>query len=272
MIWRYYRGVKSFDYYAVLKFKRATKRLKRKTRIKILKKLFLNREKKVLFPFYRRSALKISKQSMLRLLRWQFIRNFLYIGLSKAQTHQGFRLVLLGFYNKISIIDLDLLNYHFRRSLKFLLSNLLRNYRLCLISNQIAKYFHRKTFIFNYHMVFDYWIPGTISNYIKLSKQKVRRAGGFLKRLPQIFVMFQLTPPKFYDINKEAYRAGLVALPFLDTDIDCSLFNYFFPVNTKSLVAFKYCLFLIAVVIRRSILVKKSKFIRKNVFKKNKAK
>lgn len=255
----------------MLKLKKLHKR-NAKVKIKILKKLFLDKEKNAKFPFFRRSVFYISRQTLMRLVRWQIIKHFLHIGLRKPQSHQGFRSLLLGFHNKISIIDLSLINYHFRRGLKFLLSNLLRNYRLCLISNQIEKYFHKKSFIFSYHMVFDFWIPGTISNYLQLSKQKVRREQHFLKRLPQVFVSFQLNPQKVYDINKEAFKAGLVMLPFLDSDIDPSFFNYFFPVNTKSLISFKYCLFLIAAAVRRSLFIKKSKFARKNVFKKNKTK
>lgn len=75
----------------------------------------------------------------------------------------------------------------------------------------------------------------------------------------------RLDPPKFYSINNEAKNAGIPMLSFLDTDLDVSFFNYFFPVNTKYLVSFSYCLFLLTAVIRRSMLVKKVKFVKKKI-------
>lgn len=244
--------------------------------IKLLKKL-LSKAKQEDSLFYGGSEFSVFRpvrKHVVRMMKKQFSKYYMYIGMQRNQTHQGFYPYLWGFYGKMSVIDPDLQVYSFRRMFRFWLALSLKNYRFCFISHQLAPYFRRSPFIFRYYMVFDYWIPGTVSNYKTLAKQKVRRRKSFLKRFPQVLVAFKLDAPKFYCVSKEAKKALMPMFSFFNTDIDISFFNYFFAFNLKILTSFKFCLFLINSLIRRALMVKKSRFIKKkiNVSKKNKTK
>jgi hypothetical protein len=113
-----------------------------------------------------------------------------------------------------------------------------------------------------------------VSNYKRLSKQKVRKANHFLSRFPQVLIGLKLEAPKFYSVSKEARGAGIPMFSFFDLDIDFTLFNYYFFLNMRSLTSFQFCLFLVNSLIKRSFLVKKTNFLKKkkDVSKKNKAK
>ncbi|HMP27959.1 MAG TPA: hypothetical protein PKD85_00015 [Saprospiraceae bacterium] len=101
-------------------------------------------------PFY------IAKDFMLRTMRAEIVRRFIYVGVVRARTHQAFRPLLSGYYRGLSFLDIDLITYYYRRTSRFLLILLLKNQRLCFISEELTKYFDRKAFIFNYHMIFDH--------------------------------------------------------------------------------------------------------------------
>lgn len=203
------------------------------------------------------------KKNMLHLMNKQLTRFYLHLGMQRNQMHQGYKPLLLGFYRGAALISPTLLMYYFRRLFKFLMLLMLRNYRFCFVSHRLRQYFDRRIFIFKYYMIYDYWIPGTVSNYSILAKQKVRRQKKFIRRFPQVLIAMKLDIPKFYDIGKEANRAGVPMFSFLDTDIDPSLFSYFFPVNQRMFTSYNYCLFLLNTLIKRSLLVKKAKFMKK---------
>lgn len=122
-------------------------------------KSFFQKEEEQGSRFYggsEHSVFFVTRKTLAYVMRKQLLKHYLHLGLKKNQTHQGFKPFLLGFHNNISVVDITLLAYYLRRGLKFLLTNLLRNYRVCLISHQIGQYFNKGRFIFSYHMVFDY--------------------------------------------------------------------------------------------------------------------
>ena len=207
----------------------------------------------------------VAKGVLLRVLRNQLARRHLYLGLKTNQTHQGFYMCLGGFHNNLALINLDLQSFYFKRNFRIMLHFLLRNYRFCFISNHIREFFNKAKLVFHYHLVFDYWISGSVSNYKNLSKQEVRKTTGFLKRMPQVIVGLKLEPYKIYNINKETIGAGIPMFCFLDTNLDVKFFSYFFPVNTKQLISFNYCIFLLSIMLKRAMIIKKTKFLRGRV-------
>lgn len=203
----------------------------------------------------------LSSRLIDRLTTFSLSKYYLHVGEKKNQTHQEFRPFLHGFYNNISLISSNLLLYYLRRSIRFFFVLLMRNYRVCFISQEISDYLKDASILRNYYLVLDYWIPGSATNYRILSKQQVRKDQRFLRRIPQALVTFKLDPSKVYDISQEARKVGLPMFALVDTNLSPIYFSYFLPLNTKSLRAFHFSIFLFVSVLRRSIITKKKKFI-----------
>lgn len=252
--------------------RRLSRRLRRKRLILLQQRAEQWRGKFLLRPLYLPFSvsplgfrLNFPKTTFInRITFTSLLKHYLHLGQKRAQTHQEFRPFLLGFHNNISLINVTLLSYYLRRHMKFLLVLVMRNYRLCFISQEIAEYLASASVLRNYHCVLDYWIPGSVTNYLALSKQKVRRSEGFLRRYPQVLITFRLYPTKVYDICQEARKAGLPIISVLDTDLSPAYFNYVLPLNTKSLRSFHFTVFLFSALLRRSILLKKKKFLIQN--------
>lgn len=138
----------------------STQSLVSRVEVKNLKKLKrylkIYDSERTLFRRPAESLFFVAKNFVIRLLHNQLTYRFLHMGVKTKQTHQAFRPMLAGFYSGMSVINVDLQLYHFRRMIKFVMIFLLKNYRLCLISHQLHLYFEKARFAFGYHMIFDY--------------------------------------------------------------------------------------------------------------------
>jgi len=227
-------------------------------------KKLLKRISKTFLVDNTRSVVKPFAMSLVnRLLVSSLSKHYLYLGQKKNQTHQEYRPFLLGFHNNISYINSSILVYYLRRLSRFIFILLMRNYRFCFVSQQLDSYLAESSILRNYYLILDYWIPGTVSNYLILKKQLVRQENNFLLRFPQVLITFKLEPDKVYAINNEARKSGVPLIALLDTNLSPAYFNYFLPVNTKNLRSFQYCIFLITSLIHRAMLTKKKLFFKR---------
>jgi hypothetical protein len=139
-----------------LRQKRRRKKIERG--VAVLKRLItkVKKEESLFYDGSEFSIFRPIKKHFVRMMKKQFLKYYLHLGLQRRQIHQGAKSIIWGFAGELAIIDPDLLVYNFRRLFKFMLSLLLKNYRFCFVSHQLAPYFRRSIFIFKYHMVFDY--------------------------------------------------------------------------------------------------------------------
>jgi ribosomal protein S2 len=223
------------------------------------------------------SKLFVAKELIITILKNQLLKRNLAVGFGESQTHAGFYTRISGFHKKISLINSNMLVYQLRKYFKFILLGLLKNYRFCFVGFELDEEFDRqsqKAFFFDYHVILGLWLAGTVSNYKKLSRQKVRYAKKFLPRIPQVVVTLGgMQANKVYDITKETYKAGLPIINFLDSNTDLIPFTWVIPINTKHETGVNYYFFLLTVLIRRSVIIKKLHFLKKkkkNVFTKKK--
>lgn len=98
----------------------------------------------------------LSSRLIDRLTTFSLSKYYLHVGEKKNQTHQEFRPFLHGFYNNISLISSNLLLYYLRRSIRFFFVLLMRNYRVCFISQEISDYLKDASILRNYYLVLDY--------------------------------------------------------------------------------------------------------------------
>ena len=172
----------------------------------------------------RESKLFLAKKFVFYALKNQLTQRNLTFGFRKNQTNSGYYSYIDGFNDNVTLIKTTLLVFYMRKNFKFLLFCLLKNYRFCFVGFEMEQY--EAGHFFNYHIILDKWFPGSVSNFKKLSKQSIHKKGGFLKRVPQFIVTLGgMQPDKSFDITKEAVKAGLFIVNFLDSNVDLVPFS-----------------------------------------------
>jgi ribosomal protein S2 len=192
----------------------------------------------------------------------QLVKSYLHLGYQKKQVNNRFSFYLLGFYNNISIINLNYTILYLRNFIFTLTNTLLWNKKFLLV-NEFNVYPQTGYKLKGNYFVFTKWKPGLLSNF-KNQQNYMLSKDRFIPGIPALcFIISIESATRYRDIKEELKRLGVMMYTVVDSNLDCSSFTYFIPSNNKSLNSQLFYLNLLEKVIEKTNKLKVELFYQK---------